>query len=133
MTAIVVDASLSAVWLLDDESNERSEAVLTALESQTGIVPKLWHFEVCNLLLMASRRGRLTAPAAAHRIDQLASFNLETDDAPDRQAIFALAGKHRLTFYDAVYLELAIRRGASLSTLDRALLAAAQAEGVAWA
>jgi predicted nucleic acid-binding protein len=42
----------------------------------------------------------------------------------------ALARRHRLTVYDAAYLELALREVVPLATLDQALAAAAQAEGV---
>ena len=41
-----------------------------------------------------------------------------------------LARSHRLTAYDAAYLELALRKGAPLATLDRRLAEAARAEGV---
>lgn len=42
----------------------------------------------------------------------------------------ALADRHRLTIYDATYLELAIRRGLPLATLDQELRVAAEREGV---
>jgi len=45
--------------------------------------------------------------------------------------LLALARERRLTVYDAAYLELAIREGLPLATLDRALEKAAVAEGVA--
>jgi predicted nucleic acid-binding protein len=41
-----------------------------------------------------------------------------------------LAHRHRLTLYDAAYLELAQRRRLPLATLDSDLRAAAMAEGV---
>jgi len=44
--------------------------------------------------------------------------------------ILALARKHRLTFYDAAYLELAQREDLPLATLDNALGNAAQSENV---
>ncbi len=43
---------------------------------------------------------------------------------------FALAEKHGLSFYDAIYLELAKRHGAALATLDNALAGAAADEGL---
>jgi predicted nucleic acid-binding protein len=69
---------------------------------------------------------------AAMRVRGLADLPLETDGTPDLQATFDLSVKHDLTFYDGLYLELAYRRRAALATMDRRLLAAAQAEGVAW-
>ena len=44
--------------------------------------------------------------------------------------VLALARTHRLTVYDAAYLELALRVDAPLATLDRKLAAAARAAGV---
>jgi predicted nucleic acid-binding protein len=41
-----------------------------------------------------------------------------------------LAARHKLTLYDAAYLELAQRRGLPLAALDRELRSAAGAEGV---
>jgi prevent-host-death family protein len=41
-----------------------------------------------------------------------------------------LARKHSLTFYDAAYLELAVRRNAPLATLDTRLATAARSESV---
>ena len=47
-----------------------------------------------------------------------------------RGAILRLASHHRLTLYDAAYLELAVRRVLPLATLDKELRTAAEAEGV---
>ena len=61
-------------------------------------------------------------PGAVPRVT--ADFN------PDQWATLTLARTHRLTFYDALYLELAQRREATLATLDNALLRAADTGGV---
>jgi predicted nucleic acid-binding protein len=52
-------------------------------------------------------------------------------DPPQWPAILALAEKHRLTAYDAAYLELALRTGLQLATLDGDLRKAAREEGAA--
>jgi len=44
--------------------------------------------------------------------------------------LLTLARRHRLTVYDAAYLELAHRDGLPLASLDRALRKAARASGV---
>jgi predicted nucleic acid-binding protein len=49
---------------------------------------------------------------------------------PDAGAVFALAQRHQLTFYDACYLELAMRERIALATLDQALVLAATAESL---
>jgi predicted nucleic acid-binding protein len=51
-------------------------------------------------------------------------------DLPETAGVFALAHRHRLSFYDAAYLELAMREGCALATLDQALAQAARSEGI---
>ncbi len=125
MTAIVIDASVSASWLLGDEDDPRADKALAALEERAGIVPQLWHFEMRNILLVAHRRDRITRDGMADRVSALAGLPLETDGEPDLDRAFALADAHRLSFYDALYLDLAIRRNAELASLDARLLEAA--------
>jgi predicted nucleic acid-binding protein len=132
LTLLVVDASIAACWLLDDEDDPRSAAALDVLETTDGLVPLIWQFEMRNLLLTAVRRSRMSFDHAVARAAGLADLRLRTDPAPDLTATFGLADRHGLTFYDALYLELAKRRHAALATIDRRLLAAARAEGVAW-
>jgi predicted nucleic acid-binding protein len=60
----------------------------------------------------------------------LDGLKIELDHAAGSGAVVALARRHRLTAYDALYLELAMRRGLALATLDRALAAVVVAEGV---
>src|SRR5947207_11889830 len=78
------------------------------------------------------RIARLT-PDAQHRLQEtrrVAQFAIAVDDAPDQATLMALTRQHRLTVYDAAYLELALREGVPLATLDSSLAAAARAEGV---
>ena len=130
MTALVVDASVAASWLLQDESDPRAEAALSALEEGPGLVPLLWHYEMRNVFLVAHRRGRLGPEGLAERVAALGDLPLETDGAADLAAALTLAARHGLSFYDGLYLELACRRGGRIVTLDGRLATAARAEGV---
>ena len=56
---------------------------------------------------------------------------MRLDHAADSVSTLRIARLHRLSVYDARYLELAVRDGRPLATLDRRLAAAAVAEGVA--
>jgi predicted nucleic acid-binding protein len=132
LTLLVVDASIAASWMLDDEDDARAEAALDVLENTEGLVPSIWQFEMRNLLLTAVRRTRMSLDDAVARAASLSGLRLRTDSDPDLTATFRLAERHRLTFYDALYVELAKRRQAALATADRRLHAAARAEGVAW-
>lgn len=124
LNPFVIDASVASAWLLDDESDRFADDAYAALQVNRGLVPQHWHFEVRNALLMAERRDRIFADEVdlgLHRLDQMTTQWLDTDTAPDLNTTFVLAREHRLSFYDALYLELAIRRNMPLATLDNAL------------
>jgi predicted nucleic acid-binding protein len=131
VSPILIDASVAATWLLDGESDTRAEAALALLEHAPGVVPQLWHFEIRNILLVAWRRGRISAQGLADRVAALAELPLSTDAEPDLAAALDLAARHGLSFHDGLYLEAARRLGATLASLDRTLIEAARAEGLA--
>lgn len=130
MTGMVVDASVVIAWLFDDEGEPRADRVLEQLAESGALVPQLWHLETRNTLLVAERRGRLPAEGVRERLDALKGLPIHTDEKADLQSAFDLARAHELSFYDALYLELAKRESAALATLDGALGRAAAAEGV---
>ena len=130
MSRIVLDASITADWLLADEFDPRATAALAWLRRDGAIVPPLWHYEVRNALLTAERRGRVTQTDASERLDALKGLPILTDQEVGLPEAFELARRHRLSFYDALYLELATRHAAPLATLDAALARAALAEGL---
>lgn len=130
----VLDCSMAMAFVLRDESTDDTDAILDRLgQGSSAVVPALWRWEVANVLLMAQRRGRVT-PADAHRhMAQLRGLPIEMDETACEEswsAAFALAQKHSLSSYDATYLEVAIRRGIPLASLDRELRAAAKVEKV---
>ena len=130
MSALIVDASVVIAWLFDDEDEPRADQVLESLVEKEALVPHLWHLETRNALLVAERGGRLSAEAADERLDALKGLPIRTDEEPNLGSAFDLARTHRLSFYDAVYLELAKRKSAEFATLDNELGRAAAAEGV---
>ena len=93
-------------------------------------MPQLWHSEIRNALLIAERRGRILRDQTVNRLSYLSTLTIRTDQEPDFDVAMNLARTHNLTFYDALYLELAIRRDAQLATLDSALARAAANEGL---
>ncbi len=93
-------------------------------------MPQHWQYEVRNGLLVNVRRGRLARNDAFRRLGSLDRFRWETDGASDLELTLQLAFEQGLTFYDALYLELAIRREMPLATLDNDLQRAAAARGV---
>lgn len=130
MSRLIVDASAALTFLLDDEWDERAESAFEWVDREGGCVPQHWHYEVRNGLLVNVRRARLTQDDAFRRLSSLRRFRWETDGASDLELALRLAFEHGLTFYDALYLELAIRRAMPLATLDNDLQRAAAVTGV---
>lgn len=130
MNALILDASIAAAWLFDDESEPRADSVLTRLAEEEAIVPQHWHLEVRNALIVGERRGRIRPNEVDERLIGLGILPVRTDSMPDLEAAFSLARIHGLSFYDALYLELARRQNLPLATLDGPLGAAAVAEGL---
>jgi predicted nucleic acid-binding protein len=131
---IVLDGSVALVWAFDDEQNDIAEAALDYLASDDGVVPAIWPLEIVNGLLVGRRRGRLSAAAAHEFVEKLLALPIQIDtDAlgPALDLILALGGQYNLTSYDASYLELAMRTGSPLATLDDRLRDAASQAGVA--
>ena len=128
--AFVLDASVTMAWILDDEDSPEADAALARVRQGGAVVPYFWHIEIRNGLLLAERRNRISAALVRLRLGGLEALSIETDDALDFNAAYGLAQTHGLTFYDAVYLELALRRSAMLATLDNALGRAAVAAGL---
>jgi len=131
VTGIVLDSSIVGCWCFPDESSPVAAAAFDELGRAGAIVPSLWWFEVRNVLVVNERRGRIDPPGSAAFLADLDMLPISFDRQSDSTTVLALAREHRLTVYDAAYLELAHRREAPLATLDRRLAAAADAAGVA--
>lgn len=128
--AFVLDASAAVVWLLGDSNEPLVVALPKLIRAQSAIVPAIWAYEMHNALLVTERAGR-ASPADVDRLRRdLAAFPIVVDWNRDDDAAFELARRRRLPFYDASYLELALRLGDPLATFDRALARAARAERV---
>ncbi|MGH6903443.1 MAG: type II toxin-antitoxin system VapC family toxin [Geminicoccaceae bacterium] len=129
--SMVVDASIVGCWCFPDESSAVADAALSAIATEEVVVPAVWWFEVRNLLLIGERHDRMDPTGTAAFLADLETMSIGIDHAPVSETVLALARTHRLTVYDAAYLELARRLGAPLATLDRKLAVAARAAGVA--
>ena len=128
--AFVVDASVAASWAFRDEGHPVATAALVRLGADQAQVPGLWWFEVRNTLLGNERRGRISEADLTAFLQDLRRLAIEFDHDPDETTVLMLARRHKLTVYDASYLELAMRLGVPLASLDRELCAAAAACGV---
>jgi predicted nucleic acid-binding protein len=124
MAAFVPDASATLTWFFQDETSTWTETLLARLKSgDTAIVPQHWPLEVANAFLAAVRRGRVDLLSLPIRIDS-------THGEAMLGQVLAYAEQYVLTIYDAACLELALREGVALATLDNDLRKAALAAGV---
>ena len=130
---LVIDASATVCWHFADEYSDEADAIMARLRDDYARVPGHWWFEVRNALLMGERRGRASPQQTASFLEFLSEFHISIALRPDENAVMELARRYRLSFYDAAYLELALREGVPLATFDGDLIAAARAEGVALA
>ena len=127
----VLDASVAACWAFDDEDHPTAALALERLRTDTARVPPLWWFELRNTLVVNERRGRITETTTAAFLHAVARLPIALDPVAEDDSVLALARAHRLSVYDAAYLELAQRAVLPLATLDAALVRAARAEGLA--
>jgi predicted nucleic acid-binding protein len=126
----VLDASIAACWAFDDEDHPLAALALSRMRNDEACVPGFWWFEVRNTLIVNERRNRITEKDTEVFLRSISRLGIRMDHAPEEKTVLALARKHRLTVYDASYLELAQREMLALATLDNALAVAARAEGI---
>lgn len=129
----VLDASVALAWCFEDEGGAYPVRVLEALRASEAVVASLWTLEVANGLLAAERRGRIEPQEVTRAARLLAALPIAVDPVERGRALtttYRLARTRDLSTYDAAYLELAVRLGVPLATLDGQLRTAAEGEGV---
>jgi len=135
MGSFVLDSSVALAWCFDDEVDAYAESILDRLSMdgvESALVPSLWPVEMTNILMRAEKKKRIPPGRAASLLFELPDLRIEIEpiDVARMPRVLELAGKLDLTAYDALYLELSIRRGLPLATLDADLRVAAAAAGV---
>lgn len=133
MPVCVLDASVTLAALIEEERSAEAREILRAVIDDSAVVPGLWFLEVGNVLLIAERRRSLTSAARRDHLDDLTRLPIVIDNETAGHAwheTMEHAVAHRLTLYDAAYLELSLRRQLPLATFDTALRRAAAAAGV---
>jgi len=129
----VLDCSVTMAWIFDDEDDPHAAAVRDRLDHGMAIVPSIWPLEVCNALVVAERRRRVSRAEAVRFLEVLRQLPIDVDAMPTLASVdgaFQLARETGLSLYDAAYLELAATHGLPLATLDAALGTAAGKVGV---
>ena len=133
MSGFVTDASVALAWCFDDEATEATRALLDRFENEHAEVPSHWHLELANALAVSERKRRITPAPINEFIALISGLPIVVDEQTPSIAlgtVLDLARSQRLSAYDAAYLELAMRRGVSLATMDNDLAQAARQMGV---
>ena len=107
--------------------------VLEAMKSTETVVPGIWSLEVANVLARAEAKDLGTEARSEAFVGMLQRMDIAIDGATSAQALgstLQLARRYKLSAYDASYLELALREGLPLATLDDDLTKAAKRAGV---
>ena len=134
--SFVLDASVALLWLAPETNpagNKYAADVLTALRQQHAVVPSLFALEVANVVSRLESKGAVTEADSRRYIALLERLNIVVDTKTASVALaetLNLARRYKLSAYDASYLELALRLGLSLATLDSDLSNAATRTGV---
>jgi len=134
--SFVLDASVALLWLVPQTNVsgvDYAESTLMALTGSQALVPSLWALEVSNVVAKVESKSIVTEAESQRFIAVLGELNVVTDHATAAHALgdtLNLARRYWLSAYDAAYLELALRTGLPLATLDAGLAKAATAAGV---
>jgi predicted nucleic acid-binding protein len=134
ISGFIADSSVAIAWVVLSQSSPETDRLLDDVKTGTSfVVPVLWMFEVANALLALRRRQRIQRDKYDQALLVLADSRPLVDDEGASRALNAisnLAEKNELSVYDAVYLELALRKQLPLASRDSALNKAAKRAGV---
>jgi predicted nucleic acid-binding protein len=124
----VVDNSVVMSWCFKDETNNYADTVLDMLIESAAVVPSIWPLEVVNVLILAKRKKRLSESDSIRFLTLLSQLPIVVEyERPDMmKELLALARSNNLSSYDASYLDLAMRKGFPIATLDNKLIEAAR-------
>jgi len=131
--SLVLDGSATLAWVYPDEITPQIVAFFDQVILKGAIVPQLWKIEIANSLSIGIRRKRIDSARRAVALADLDAMYVTIDHETGKHVwreTLDLADRHRLTIYDATYLELALRLSLPLATLDDDLRQAAQRECV---
>jgi len=127
--SFVVDNSVVMSWCFKDETNQYADTILDCLSDATAFVPSIWPLEVVNVLLVAERKKRFSEADSVRFITLLSQLPIIVEhQRPERMMkdLLALARSNNLSSYDASYLDLSMRKGIPIATLDTRLITASK-------
>ncbi len=134
--SFVLDNSVTMRWFFGDGKPQElvyAGKVLDAMKQDNALVPVTWGLEVANVIARAEEKGLVTEARSDAFLEMLEGVDIDVDSATFGHALsdtLYLARRYKLSSYDASYLELALRLGLPLATLDEDLQKAAKKAGV---
>jgi predicted nucleic acid-binding protein len=132
----VLDASVALLWLVPQTNPAGvayADSVLLALKDSQAVVPSLFALEIANVVAKIEGKGIVSEAESQRFVTLLGQLDISTDMETMSHALgdtLNLARRYRLSAYDAAYLELALRMGLPLATLDADLAKAATTAGL---
>ena len=132
-TTFVIDASVIISWRDPREQNGYGQRILRCLSKESAIAPVICCLEINNVLRLFEKRELISHDTVLETIDFIAALPIRLDDAPIDfriPRVMELACKYDLTIYDSSYMELAVRLGLPLATMDNKLIEAAKTLGL---
>lgn len=132
----VLDASVALLWLAPQTNPagvDYATEVLMALKDRQAVVPSLLALEIANVVAKLESKGVVSEADSQRYIAVLGRLNISVDQSTAVHALgdtLNLSRRYKLSAYDAAYLELSLRTGLPLATLDVGLAKAATTAGV---
>lgn len=134
--SFVLDNSVTMRWFFGDGKQQElayAGKVLEAMKQDSALVPVTWGLEVANVIAKAEAKTLVTEARSCAFLEMLDGVDIVVDAATFTHALsdtLQLARRYKLSAYDASYLELALRKGMPLATLDEDLHKAVKKVGV---
>ena len=131
--SFVIDNSVVMSWCFKDEISQYADGVLDLLQESTAFVPSIWPLEVVNVLIVAERKRRLRQADSIRFMTLLSQLPIIVEyerTGTIMNDLLVLARANNLSSYDASYLDLSMRRGLPLATMDTRLIKAAKKSNV---
>ena len=134
--SFVLDNSVTMRWFFGNGKPQEityASKILDAMKSTNAVVPVTWGLEVANVIAKAEAKAWVTEARSGAFLEMLEGVDIDVDAATSAHALsdtLQLARRYKLSAYDASYLELALRLGLPIATLDEDLQKAAKKAGV---
>lgn len=126
MNLLVLDAGVAVKWFLLADEPLKDRALQLLARSQDGtidfVIPDLFWAELGNVLCKAVRQGRSTPADAEESLRRAKRLELTAFPSEDlAESAFAIAQTHKRSFYDSIYVALAVSRQVTFVTADEKL------------